>query len=141
MSEGRRGVRTQTVPVGESMTKQEFAQDTDVNFIVRKFQTTGVLTHTSKAKPIYADVSTQSSLHAAMNEMRMAEEGFAALPSEIRDAARNDPAVLLEMLATEDGQAVLVEAGMELQLGLPDSEEAPVEPEPVTPIASEEAPG
>lgn len=138
--EGR--VRVMAEPVGESRTKQEFKQDVDVNFIVKKFQMGSVNTHVNRQKPVYADVSDAVSLHAAMNLFREATEQFEALHSGIRKAADNDPVQLLMMLDDEAGRIELEEAGLEFTVPQAPEEtqpEAPEVPAPVTPVAPPEA--
>lgn len=133
--------RVQVHPVGDSKTKQEFKQDVDVNFIVKKFQMTGSVSHLARAKPQFADVSNAVSLHAAMNMMKEATKGFSDLSSAIRAEAGNSPVRFLEMLESEEGTADLVEAGLQLELptGEPVPEvEVPVVPAPQTPPAEPE---
>lgn len=135
--------RVQMKPVGESMTKQEFATDQDINFIVKKFQKTGVMGGLSHKVPEFADVSNAVTLHEAMSVWDEANAGFASLPSGVRDAAGNDPIQMLEMLDDPDGYAVLVEAGMEMEeRPEPPPKTPPVVPatEPTPPVVTPAAP-
>lgn len=95
-----------------SLTRQSEAGDTDVNKIVARHRKTGVVTHLNSKPPMYGDFSAADDLHRAINLTLAAQEGFMDLPSAVRRAADNDPRILLEMLADEEGRELLVEAGL-----------------------------
>lgn len=75
----------------ESLTKQSFAEDADINVIVRRFGLTGQLPQGIVA-PTYADFEGVYDFQSAMNVLREAEEAFAAMPAGIRSRFGNDPA-------------------------------------------------
>lgn len=97
---------------GKSRTKQSFKDEADVNAIVRKFQRTGVFTHTSGAVPRYADVSNATDLLGSFEAVQRARDEFGELPASVRVAAGNNPVTLLAMMDDEAGRAVLDEAGL-----------------------------
>lgn len=116
----RERVRT---AVGEkSRTKQSFAEESDINAIMRKYLSSGILPHLSSSPPRYGDFSTAGDYLEAMNKVKDAEQRFADLPSNVRDHVDNDPAKLLELAYDESRRDELVELGL-----LP--------PEPVVPEA------
>lgn len=75
--------RVKTVIGGESMTRQEFAEDCDINRILKRFQLTGALSHFARFSPQYMDV-TPCDYQEAQNLMLRARAMFDALPSEVR---------------------------------------------------------
>lgn len=132
---------------GPTRTKQSEANDVNVNEIIKRHRRTGVVTHWSGRMPMYGDFSAQVTLQDSLNLVLEAQESFMSLPAEVRRAAKNDPVELLRMLATEEGSADLVAAGLEVEPRPGDSdyepaeagsrEGAPAEPSP----SGEAAPG
>lgn len=84
---GRRG---EPYEPGEVITEQSHKDSVDVNTIVRRFKQTGdtkLLARTQAEYGVMADFD----LHAAMNQIKLAQEIFGELPSEIRNRFDNDP--------------------------------------------------
>lgn len=90
-------VRCDAVPVGESLAKQEFAAETDVNVIMNRYRQTGVLPQIG-SPGVYGDFTTREDYLSCMIRVRQAEEAFALLPAEIRDACGHDPAELVDLV-------------------------------------------
>lgn len=132
----RQEVRTRTqTPVGDrSRTKQSFAEECNINLIVKRHHSEGVVTHFNKNAPRFGDFTTGGDLKTSMDQVFQAKEDFATLPSAVRAAAENRPEVLLNMLDNPTGQEALQRAGLDLGIELPeDQEQAPVpnnSPEP-----------
>lgn len=116
----------------KQMTKQEFADDTNVNRIVANYGRTGVFSSVTRRVPQYVDTTTVPDLQQAFNLVKQAQAEFAALPADVRAAARNDPRQFLAMVNDPRGREQLVKAGLEVE---------PREPAPagggVTPPAEE----
>lgn len=71
-------------PGGEdSMTRQEFKDDCDINRILKRFQLTGALSHFARFAPQYMEVSCND-FQEAQNLMIRARQMFDALPSAVR---------------------------------------------------------
>lgn len=102
MSIGLKVVKGQRVrPVlhcGESMTKQSFAAECDINTILRNFVRGDAITHLNGGVATYADVSKIGDYYSAMQTVAKASEMFNALPSEIRNRFHNDPGELLDFV-------------------------------------------
>lgn len=96
----------------ESMTKQSFSADCDINNILAKYQRTGLLEHVNKFAGSYGDFldvdDYQSSLHAVMR----AQEEFMSLPSSIRSRFANDPAAFLDAINDPSRRQELTELGI-----------------------------
>lgn len=87
--------RVAVTPRGESLTKQSFKDECDINILMSKYQATGMLDHLNPAEPRFADVSAMD-YQRAMDTVADARSLFHALPSAIRDRFGNDPQRLLE---------------------------------------------
>lgn len=81
-----------------SMTKQSFKEECDINNIVRKFETTGILDHVNQAaaRGVYEDLPSGLDLQAGLNMIAQAEEAFMALPAAARAEFDNDPVKFVE---------------------------------------------
>lgn len=102
-----------TTEVGkESRTKQSFRDECDINRIMKRHAKTGLIDHLSTREPHYGDFSAAVDLHTAMEQVRAAQDDFAALPSEVRNLCLNDPEVLLRALASPEETAALFDAGL-----------------------------
>lgn len=121
---------------GPSRTVKSHAATTDINRIVQTYAMTGVPTHVARGVPQYGDFTRYNDLHQALLLVEEADEYFRSLPANVRRACGNDPVEFERMLATPEGAAALVEAG--LQATLPEPVESPV-PEPAA--EPTEAPG
>jgi len=87
-----------TLNCGPGRTRQEFKEETDVNYILNRFNKTGMLTHTNNRLPQYGDfseVADYATAHAAVTD---ANEAFNELPAHIRKRFGNSPQRLLEFL-------------------------------------------
>lgn len=85
----------------DSLTKQAFADECDINNILKRFEKTGVLPDMIKSDPVYGDFSDAGSYQEALNIVMHAEEQFAALSANVRERFGNDPQRFLEF-ATDD---------------------------------------
>lgn len=73
-----------------SLAKQSFAEESDINTIVRRFRISGELP-VNVRMPTYGDFTGVSDFHSAMNAVALAHEAFDAMPAEIRSRFHNDP--------------------------------------------------
>lgn len=85
----------------ESLTKQSFRDECDINNIIRKHAATGQCNHISARNPRYIDCVGTVDYQQALDIVDAAAAQFAALPSNLRARFRNDPALMLEFLADE----------------------------------------
>lgn len=88
-------------PQAEGKTQQQFAEEADINTIVRRFGLTGRLPD-NFAMPQSGDFTGVPDFHGAMNMVRQAEEAFMQVPAEVRYRFANDPGRLMAFL--EDGR-------------------------------------
>lgn len=81
----------------EDRCKQAFKDECDINVIMRRYQSTGELTHVREAMPQYLDV-TGFDFQEAQNFVAHATSLFHELPSSVRSQFENDPAKLLDFV-------------------------------------------
>lgn len=117
---------------GESMVKQAEADASDINQIVQKYVTHGVMPRSNPQAPLYGDFTDVGSYYDCVNRVMTIQEDFDRLPSAIREACLNDPGKLLEALEEPEKLEELVKLGMP-EDGIPKREEVAPE-EPVEPV-------
>lgn len=119
---------------GESMTREAFADELDINKIVERYARGGQLPPT-RADARYGDVADIGDYKSALDFVFASKDKLADLPELARDQLSADPeAYWLRLEAAEDRDA-LVELG--LVEALPPVAEPPVEPvvdPPVEPV-------
>lgn len=86
--------------VEPSRTQQHFAEEADINTIVRRFHLTGELPQNVRM-PSNADFDGIFDFQSAMNAIRAAEESFAAMPAEIRYRFHNNPHEFVEFCSDD----------------------------------------
>lgn len=94
-----------------SRTKQSMRSDSDINKIVARGRLVGFLPPRNR-EPIYADVSNVPSYEDAFNRVRLAQEAFRRLPSELRDHLGHNPKNLLPFLADVKNREVAEKYGL-----------------------------
>lgn len=75
-----------------SRTRQSFADESNINKIMAKWRTTGIVPNLNVATPVYEDFSNSVEYMDALNAIASAQAVFANLPSKIRKHVDNDPA-------------------------------------------------
>lgn len=127
---------------GPGRTKQSFRDECDINNIMGKFQRTGLLEAVNKNQPRYGDVPAMD-FRQAVENIRLADEMFSEMPSNVRKRFENDPGAFLAFIQNADNYDEAVELG----LIVPPAPEEPVEvrvvpdPAPAAPAADAPAPG
>lgn len=99
-------------PPEEDMTQQQFAEEADINTIVRKFGITGKLPENFNM-PVFVDVSdVPGDFHAAMLTVETQREAFMQIPAETRARFANDPQNLLNFLADDKNRDEAIKLGL-----------------------------
>lgn len=113
-----------------SLTKQSFAEECDINVIMKRMAATGVDPFfDNRARGQFSDASSVVEFADAMNIVIKAEYEFSQLPAAIRDRFGNDPALLLKWL--DDG----VNFDEAVELGIIDAPPPPEDPIQVRVVA------
>ncbi len=92
-------------------TKQAFAEETDINWIMRKYDKTGLVDHLAKHGGEYGFASSIT-LHEAMNVVARAEAMFADLPASARSRFEGDPGAFLDFVQNPENQAEMLKLGL-----------------------------
>lgn len=109
----------------ESLTQQHFAEEADVNNIMRRYAQTGYIVdplNPGTAKPMFGDFSVDFDYQEAQNMLISANNQFMALPADLRKRFGNNPGELLAFLADSNNKDEAI------RLGLIDSPEVPPAP-------------
>jgi phage internal scaffolding protein len=94
-----------------SLTQQHFKDETDINNILRQFNITGLLPEQTLS-PCYGDFTGIGDYHGALNAVIAAEDGFMALPANLRARFGNDPAQLIDFLNDENNRSEAEKLGL-----------------------------
>lgn len=129
-------MRVTTPGGGEVRTKQADKLDCDINAIMRRYAASGVLGHSRNLDGVYGNFENAEDYHTHMTRIRAAEEHFMTLPAEVREACKNDPAVLVDIATNPERQGEF--ESLSSILGLEPPTPDPENPsEPVPPAAAE----
>lgn len=112
-------------------TKQSMKEECDINFIVAKFQKTGLIEHQRQHEGQYGEFA-EIDYHEAMNIVTTAQEMFLTVPSSIRKQFNNDPGAFIDFALNEDNREKLVEMGLVEPTRPPVPGLPPVDPPPTT---------
>jgi phage internal scaffolding protein len=118
--------------VGESLTQQHFKQEVDLKNIIKKYDRTGLIQNVRKGQAMYGDFTASVNEYAdALNLVIAAQENFAQLPSEIREAFGNDPGRYLEEVGDPANNEKMYELGLKERPEVkPEAKEAAEPPAP-----------
>ena len=98
-----------------SLTDQSQYKDTDINNIVRRYQTTGLL-DSPGAVPFetlqYGDATLLPDYQTALDLVNSVQEEFSSLPSEVREKFGHDPMQLLDALQDPSKKEMLQDIGL-----------------------------
>lgn len=111
----------------EVMTKQSSKKECDIHEILKQYQKTGIITHIQSRQAEFQDLPAAMDYQEAIEVVRAAQEGFAELPSKVRERFANDPFNLLAALNDPKMRDELVELGI---LNAPRSPAPPPAPPP-----------
>lgn len=92
-------------------TKQSFKDETDINKIMARFQTTGAIQHFNSHSPRYGDASAMD-FREAMTLIVEAQTMFDALPSSLREKFSNSPEKFLNFVNDPANSEEMVELGL-----------------------------
>lgn len=98
-----------------SLTDQSQYKDTDINNIVRRYQTTGLLDSPGSV-PFetlqYGDATLLPDYQTALDLVNSVQTEFSSLPSEVREKFGHDPMQLLDALQDSSKQQMLQDIGL-----------------------------
>lgn len=110
-----------------TMAKQSFQAECDINTIMQKYQKTGLIDHVQKFQGSYGDFTSVADYQLSLNQVLDAQRAFDDLPSSIRARFNNNPGSMLAFLEDPANQEESVRLGLR---------EPPRPPEPKEPPAA-----
>ena len=98
--------------VGESMTQEQFAEESEINNIIRSHDRNGVIEHINRGNAIYADFSGITDFSDALEQIKEAQTEFQNVPWEIREKFQNDAGQFFKFASNPDNIQELREMGL-----------------------------
>lgn len=95
----------------KGVTQQQFAEECDINNIVKRFGLTGELPE-NIGFPVSGDFTGVSDFKSAMDVVRKSQEAFMELPGDMRYRFANDPQRLMEFLDDPRNREEAVKLGL-----------------------------
>lgn len=80
----------------DGVTRQEFADECDINILLAQYEKTGTINHYNSRSPEYLDVSDVPDLATSLDYLRAAEAAFMSLPAIVRKEFDNDAVKFVE---------------------------------------------
>lgn len=130
-----RGKDGKTTLEFRTRTKQSARDECDINFIMKRFQKTGILPSTDR-QAMYGDFSDVKDFRESLEIVHFAQEQFASLPSAVRKRFGNDPAAFLEFVHDPKNGEEMVKLGLATKRSI----EAPSKPQEGPPGGEKDAP-
>lgn len=119
-----------------SRTKQSFKDESDINFIMKKYLKTGVITHMRDNPGMFVDLPETLDYQEALNIVHEAGVMFDELPGSVRKRFNNSAVEFLDFMNDE----VNLEESIELGLRVEEEEIEPVLDPPASPVEEPAAP-
>lgn len=104
--------RVASVNEEPSLTQQSFAEETNINSIMKKYHATGMVTHLNRRKGAYVDLSTVKDYRSSLQAVIDAQASFMTVPSEIRKRFSNDPQELINFLNDPNNRDEAIKLGL-----------------------------
>lgn len=108
-----------------TLTQQHFAEEVDINTIIKRFNITGELP-TNIRLPVYEDFTGVFDFHSAMNAIAQAREAFDAMPANVRTRFNNDAGAFVDFTADPNNLAEARKLGLVPPEELPEPTPAPM---------------
>lgn len=99
---------TKTPTYKDGRTKQSFADETDINKILKRAQKTGTISHMNRFEPRYGDFANFD-FGEAQIKLAQGREIFDALPPELRNEFANKPGDFFDFVNNPDNKERLHE--------------------------------
>lgn len=137
------GTDTTFYPVGPSMTRQEFAEECDINTLMSKYDAHLSDPMRSIREPMYVDLTAvPNDLMSTMALVQSASDAFFRLPAAVRREFDNDPVLFTEFAYDPENIDQLRAWGLAKPKPVePSSSRADAAPVQAPPLAPAPAPG
>jgi phage internal scaffolding protein len=97
---------------GESLTQEQFAEESNINNIIRSYDRNGVIEHINRGNAIYGDFSNVTDFSDALDQIREAQNEFLNIPSEIREKFQNDAGQFFKFASNPENIQELRDMGL-----------------------------
>lgn len=105
-------LKTDLSKFDKSVTQQSLAAECDINTIVKKFEQSGLLTHTNSRPARYLDTTDVPDYQTALNFVETAESAFMALPAFVRERFQNDPGNMVDFVMDASNREEAIKLGL-----------------------------
>lgn len=122
-----------TINILPSRTQKQFADETDINKIMKKYHNTGMITHLAKNPGRYMDLTDMKDYAQSLQTVIDSEAAFMTLPSETRFKFHNDPQSLINFLSDPQNRDEAIKLKL---INPPPKEITPNPPQSKTPIST-----
>jgi len=99
------------VNTGPGLTKSDMKQESDINFIMSKYQKTGLVSFVNENQAEYME-APEMDFHEAMEYLAKSNELFGEMPSSLRKRFNNDPGEFLDFVHDENNADEMVKLGL-----------------------------
>jgi len=123
---------------GASRTKQSFKKETDLNYLIARYQKTGQLPRMPERTPQFG-YAPSVDFQEALQLVESAKNNFQQLPSHVRERFQNDPASFLAFVENPENAPKFAEYGLaeaKTPANPPSDGKNPAESGTVTPSSS-----
>jgi phage internal scaffolding protein len=97
---------------GESLTEQQFAEETKILNKIRKFDSQGFFDLINRNPAQYTDFTQVRDLADAIDQIEEAREAFQTIPSDVRKKFNNSPSEFFDFASKESNFDELVKLGL-----------------------------
>jgi phage internal scaffolding protein len=105
-------VRVSFETKGESLTEQQFAEESQILNKIRKYDSQGFFDSINRNPAQYNDFTQVRDLADAIDQIEQAREAFQTIPSDIRKQFNNSPSEFFEFASKESNYDELVKLGL-----------------------------
>ena len=95
-----------------SCTKQNFKDQCDINFILKKYTRAGVNPFVITESARFGDFSDVPDYQDALNLVTSADEAFMQIDAKVRARFQNNPALLIDFLSDTNNRAEAIKLGL-----------------------------
>ncbi|QCQ85080.1 internal scaffolding protein [Blackfly microvirus SF02] len=96
---------------GPGKTKQSFAEEADINTLIRRFGVNGQLP-AGVRMPTYGDFTGVGDFQSALNAVSDAQAAFMRMPADVRSRFGNDPGAFVDFCSDEANRDEAVKLGL-----------------------------
>lgn len=96
----------------KTMAKQAFKDECDINTIMAKYKSTGLIDHVKNVQGSYGDFTSVQDYQLSLNQVIEAQDAFEQLPAKIRARFNNDPSHLMSFISDEDNYDEALKLGL-----------------------------